>query len=145
MDQKAWPDWLVPVLSLIGIGIAGYLAYVEFNQVEAVCGPVGNCNAVQQSEYATLFGILPVGVLGVMGYLVIIILWLAKLLDLPEWNRLINLAMFGATLFGILFSIYLTFLEPFVIGATCMWCLSSAVIMTLLFVISARKLNEDTE
>jgi len=34
------------------------------------------------------------------------------------------------TLFGVLFSIYLTFLEPFVIGATCMWCLSSAVIMT---------------
>ena len=35
-------------------------------------------------------------------------------------------------LFGMSFSIYLTFLEPFVIGATCMWCLSSAVIMLLL-------------
>jgi uncharacterized membrane protein len=34
--------------------------------------------------------------------------------------------------FGTLFSVYLTFLEPFVIGATCIWCLSSAVVMTLL-------------
>ena len=36
---------------------------------------------------------------------------------------------------GVLFSIYLTFLEPFVIGATCAWCLSSAVIMTLLLLL----------
>jgi uncharacterized membrane protein len=141
-DKKGSPDWLIPVLSLVGIGVAGYLAYVEMNQVEAVCGPVGNCNTVQQSEFATLFGILPIGVLGVMGYLVIIILWLARLLDLPGVTRLLNLGLFGVTLFGILFSIYLTFLEPFVIGATCMWCLSSAVIMTILFLLAAGKLND---
>lgn len=141
-DKKGAPDWLIPLLSVIGIGIAGYLAYVELNQVEAVCGPVGNCNTVQQSEYATLFGILPIGVLGVMGYLVIIILWLARLLDLPNYKRILNLGLFGATLFGILFSIYLTFLEPFVIGATCIWCLSSAVIMTVLFLLTAGKLND---
>jgi len=133
---------LIPLLSIIGIGVAGYLAYVELNQVEAVCGPVGNCNTVQQSEYATLFGFLPIGVLGVMGYLFIIILWLARLLDLPGYTRILNLALFGVTLFGILFSIYLTFLEPFVIGATCIWCLSSAVIMTILFLLAAGKLND---
>ena len=141
-DKKGAPDWLIPLLSVIGIGVAGYLAYVELNQVEAVCGPVGNCNTVQQSEYATLFGILPIGVLGVMGYLAIIILWLARLLDLPGYTRILNLGLFGITLFGVLFSIYLTFLEPFVIGATCMWCLSSAVIMTVLFILTASKLND---
>jgi len=141
-DKKGAPEWLILLLSIIGIGVAGYLAYVEFNQVEAVCGPVGNCNTVQQSEYATLFGILPIGVLGVMGYLVIIILWLISLLDLPRYTRILNLALFGVTLFGILFSIYLTFLEPFVIGATCIWCLSSAVIMTILFMLAAGKLND---
>jgi len=143
-DKKGAPDWLTLLLSVIGIGVAGYLAYVELNQVEAVCGPVGNCNTVQQSEYATLFGILPIGVLGVMGYLVIIIIWLARLLDLPGYTRVLNLGLFGITLFGILFSIYLTFLEPFVIGATCIWCLSSAVIMTVLFLLAAGKLNDPT-
>jgi uncharacterized membrane protein len=103
---------------------------------------VGNCNTVQQSQYATLFGILPIGVLGVMGYLFIIILWLARLLDMPKVKRILNLVLFGVTLFGILFSIYLTFLEPFVIGATCIWCLSSALIMTLLFLLAAGKLDD---
>ncbi len=141
-SKKSNPAWLIPVLSLIGIGIASYLAYVEVNQVEAVCGPVGNCNSVQQSSYATLFGILPVGVLGVLGYIAIIITWLAKLLDFPRFNHTIKLVLWLITLFGTLFSIYLTFLEPFVIGATCMWCLTSAVIMTILFLVATKQLNE---
>jgi len=41
------------------------------------------------------------------------------------------------TCFGIAFSIYLTFLEPFVIGATCAWCLTSAIVMTALFWLAA--------
>lgn len=137
-----FPTWLIPVLSVVGIGIAGYLAYVEVNQVEAVCGPIGNCNTVQQSSYATLFGILPVGVLGVLGYIAIIISWLAGTLDLTRYNHLFTLSLWLFTLFGTLFSIYLTFLEPFVIGATCMWCLTSAVIMTILFLVATMQLNE---
>ena len=43
----------------------------------------------------------------------------------------------GMAFFGVLFSIYLTFLEPFVIGATCMWCISSAVIQTIIFLASS--------
>jgi uncharacterized membrane protein len=46
------------------------------------------------------------------------------------------LALLGLTFTGTLFSIYLTFLEPFVIGATCAWCLTSAVLMTLLMLLS---------
>ncbi|HUM72419.1 MAG TPA: vitamin K epoxide reductase family protein, partial [Chloroflexota bacterium] len=46
------------------------------------------------------------------------------------------LALVGMTAFGVLFSIYLTYLEPFVIGAVCAWCLTSAVVMTLLLVMS---------
>jgi uncharacterized membrane protein len=142
--QKArqTPDWLIPVLSLIGILIAGYLAFVEVNQVEAVCGPVGDCNTVQQSSYATLFGILPVGVLGVLGYIAIIIIWLIGRLDLQGWDKVTKYALWAITLGGTLFSIYLTFLEPFVIGASCMWCLTSAVIMTILFLLSSNKLQE---
>jgi uncharacterized membrane protein len=141
-DKKRPPDWLIPVLAVVGIGVAGYLSYVELNQIEAVCGPVGNCNSVQQSKYATLFGILPIGVLGVAGYLTIIILWVAGKLDNPTLKNILDYGLFGTTLFGLLFSIYLTFLEPFVIGATCIWCVSSAVIITLLFLLSAGKLND---
>jgi len=127
-----WQVWIVPILAVIGMGVAAYLAFVETTASEAVCGPVGDCNAVQNSPYARLFGVLHIGVLGVIGYLVILALWL--------WQRLGPAASTGktawllpaASLFGVLFSIYLTFLEPFVIAAVCMWCISSAVIMMLL-------------
>ena len=45
--------------------------------------------------------------------------------------------LLALALFGTLFSIYLTFLEPFVIGATCAWCLTSAVSMTLILLLVA--------
>jgi uncharacterized membrane protein len=139
--QKELPSWLIPLLTLIGIGIAAYLSFVEFTDGEAVCGPVGNCNAVQQSSFATLFGILPVGIAGLLGYLGILLAWFIGELPKTSSNRTINLIMWGFTLIGLLFSIYLTFLEPFVIGATCMWCLSSAVIMTALFLITSRRIK----
>lgn len=125
-------DWAIPVLSLIGCGVAAYLAYVETARVSAVCGPVGDCNTVQQSAYARLFGVLPIGMLGLIGYIVILATWLVRHFSLGRPADLAALVLLGMTTFGTLFSIYLTFLEPFVIGATCAWCLSSAIIMTLL-------------
>jgi uncharacterized membrane protein len=142
----SWQRWLVPLLALAGLGVAGYLAYVETRQVAAVCGPVGDCNSVQSSPYARLFGFLPVGVLGALGYLAILAAWLycrRRSDRLPETTggrlaRYAPVAVFGMALFGVLFSLYLTYLEPFVIGAVCVWCLTSAVIMTLLLVLSSR-------
>jgi uncharacterized membrane protein len=125
--------WLFPALTLLGSVVSGYLAYVETTQVRAVCGPVGDCNTVQQSEYARLFGILPVGVFGLIGYLAILISWLVGRLNRHPLSYYSNLALLVLTSFGLAFSIYLTFLEPFVIGATCAWCLTSAIITTALF------------
>jgi hypothetical protein len=126
-----WQNYVLPALIFLGLGVAGYLAYVETQAVTAICGPIGNCNAVQTSEYAYLFGI-PIGVLGVIGYLAILATWLWG-----QWqnDRRVPLILLAMTGFGVLFSIYLTYLEPFVIGAVCAWCLSSAVIMTLLMLL----------
>ena len=132
------PKIIIPILTILGLGIAGYLSYVETTHTTAICGPVGDCNTVQQSEYARLFGILPIGVLGVFGYLAILFSWIIA------GNQNINIAnparltMFALSTFGLIFSIYLTFLEPFVIGATCAWCVTSAVIMTALFLLTLK-------
>jgi uncharacterized membrane protein len=130
----AAPMWVVPALALLGLGVAAYLSFVEVSGVRAVCGPVGDCNTVQQSEYARLFGVLPVGVAGLAGYAAIIAAWLLATLGRGNAGRAGRLAAWGIALGATLFSIYLTFLEPFVIGATCSWCLTSAVISTLLCV-----------
>lgn len=130
------PGQLIPGLCLLGLGVASYLAYVELTQATAVCGPVGDCNTVQQSEYARLFGFLPIGVLGLAGYVMILLAWGVQRLARQPLAAYASLAILGMTSFGVLFSIYLTFLEPFVIGATCAWCLTSAVVMTALFWLS---------
>lgn len=129
-------DALVPLLVVAGFVVAGYLSIVEVREVEAVCGPVGDCNTVQQSSYAKLFGILPIGVLGLGGFLAILTAWALRRWGPSRISLRAAVALLALTAFGVLFSIYLTFLEPFVIGATCLWCLSSAAIMTLLFLLT---------
>jgi uncharacterized membrane protein/thiol-disulfide isomerase/thioredoxin len=128
----SWPNWVIPVICIAGFGVAGYMSYVEITHTEAICGPLGDCNSVQQSPYATLWGFLPVGVLGIIGYISIGIVWLIHLYSSSGFRKLLSLSMWGMALLGTLFSIYLTFLEPFVIGATCAWCISSAILITLL-------------
>lgn len=128
----AWRTWAVPLLCPVGLGVAAYLSYVETADVPAVCGPVGDCNTVQQSPYARLFGVVPIGMLGLVGYLAIFATWAIGSIAKGTLADLAWLALFLMALSGTLFSIYLTFLEPFVIGATCAWCLTSAVLMTAL-------------
>lgn len=130
------PAWVVPALALLGLGVAAYLSFVEVSGARAVCGPLGDCNTVQQSAYARLFGVLPVGVGGVAGYAAMLAAWLLGTLGHREAARAGRLVLWSLALAATLFSVYLTFLEPFVIGATCSWCLSSAIISMLLLVTS---------
>ena len=62
----------------------------------------------------------------------VVVSWLASRFGAPSWRRQASLAVLGLSLAGLLYMIYLTFLEPFVIGATCAWGLTSAVIRTLI-------------
>ncbi len=129
-------EWLIPILALLGIGVSGYLAYVETQAVPAVCGPVGDCNAVQSSPYARLLGLLPVGVLGLIGYILILVAWYIQRSPLGNSATWAGFVLFIIAFGGTLFSLYLTYLEPFVIHAVCVWCLTSAVIITLILLLS---------
>lgn len=141
-------EWLFLPLALAGLAVAGYLSYVETQMVEAVCGPVGDCNAVQGSAYAQLFGLIPIGVFGAAGYVAILAAWLVSRRSQGVLSTYAVIAVSGFGLFGMLFSLYLTYLEPFVIRAVCIWCLTSAVIITLLMLLSLgpllRRMTEET-
>jgi uncharacterized membrane protein len=130
------PNRIVPILAVIGLAIAVYLSYVEVSETRAVCGPVGNCNAVQNSPYAKLFGILPIPVMGMFGYLAIIIVWFFRQFGPAPLKRLVRIVLWGLAIFSVLFSSYLTFLEPFVIGASCAFCLASAIVVTIILWVS---------
>jgi len=133
---REWPEWATPALVSVGMLVALYLSYVEVTGNPATCGPVGDCNTVQQSDYARLFGFVPIGVLGVVGYVGVLTLWVLRQRAPARFARPAALVLWAFCLLGTGFSAYLTFLEPFVIGATCMWCLTSAVVMTMLLMAS---------
>jgi len=124
--------WATPLVILAGLLVAGYLAYVETTLTEATCGAVGNCNTVQQSSYAQIAGV-PIGVMGIIGYVAMLLVWV---FDQYRKQASTTWLLFGMALAGVIFSIYLTFLEPFVIGESCVWCLTSAVVMTMLLWLS---------
>ncbi len=133
---KDWYRWSILFAALAGIAVAGYLALVDAAGAQVSCGPSGGCQAVQHSKYALLFGVLPVATLGLIGYVAILAAWIAWQFGPAGVKRMAPLAIWGMCVFGALFTIYLTTLEPFVIGATCMWCISSAVLMVVLLLVS---------
>ena len=128
--------WIIPVFAVIGLGVAGYLAYIEITHVEAACGPVGDCNAVQSSPYAQIFGI-PIALLGIINYLGVLVLWAVYRFTGQPLTNLSLLALLALTFLGTLFSVYLTLVEIFVINAVCIWCISSAIITTLIMLFVA--------
>jgi uncharacterized membrane protein len=135
-SKASWFNLAIPVLAVIGLGVAIYLTVIEITSIPAICGPIGDCNTVQQSPYSRVFGVIPVGVLGALGYLGILAAWLWGKFTSGKLAAFMPLAIFGMGIFGTLFSVYLTYLELFVIKAVCIWCLSSAVIITLLMLVS---------
>lgn len=129
------PAWVIPTLVVAGLGVAAYLSQVEITGAQAVCGPVGDCNTVQQSAFARLFGV-PVGILGALGYLAMLAAWTMAVAGPRPRRGHARFILWAFALVGCAFSAYLTFLEPFVIGATCAWCVSSALIMAALLVLA---------
>ena len=125
--------WTIPFLAMVGLGISLYLSYVEVVQVKAVCGPIGECNLVQSSEYAQIIGV-PIAILGALSYISVIVLWAGKRYLSPNQDNIAYTFLLSLTIFCTVFSIYLTVIELFAIGAVCAWCLASAVISTLLMI-----------
>jgi uncharacterized membrane protein len=128
----AVPAWVFPVLLGVGVLVASYLTYTEVTDSEVFCGGFSRCTDVQESPYSKIFGVINVGEFGLAGYFLIGLAWLVHKFSRGTAKTAAAIAMFGFALFGVTFSLYLTFLEPFVIGATCLWCLTSAVIMGLI-------------
>jgi uncharacterized membrane protein len=118
------------VLALAGLGVAAYLTWVHYADLEPICaGGSGGCEKVQTSDYAELTGV-PVALLGLVGYGAI----LASLALPGDPGRFAG-AMMALAGFG--FSAWLTYLELFEIDAICQWCVASAVIVTLLAVVTS--------
>jgi uncharacterized membrane protein len=133
--RRVWLDRIELILIAAGIFIASYLTYVKLFGIKPYCAGVGDCEAVQTSPYAELFGV-PVAIWGLLGYLALLVLFLVKRYDWRNLGWVARQAFFLVTLVGVLYSAYLTYLELFVIDAICPWCVASAIVMAVLFVLA---------
>ncbi|MBN2084982.1 MAG: vitamin K epoxide reductase family protein [Anaerolineales bacterium] len=126
------PAWVFPGLLVIGLAVASYLTYTELTDSDVICGGISRCQEVHDSQYSRILGLITVGEFGIIGYCLLAATLFVHRIARGDIQKVAAIAMFGFAVFGVSFSIYLTFLEPFVIGATCLWCLASAVVMGLI-------------
>jgi uncharacterized membrane protein len=118
------------VLSVLGVALASYLTYIHYANVKPLCGRGGGtCLKVQTSQYSKLAGV-PVALMGLIGYIAI----LGTLLS-PEEERW-RFATVALTLGGFGFSAYLTYREVFSLEEICEYCVSSAVLLTVMLGLS---------
>ena len=125
----------IALLALIGSFIALYLSLHRVGVIgQLQCG-TGACETVQTSAYAVFLGI-PVAFYGVAGYLALLVVSLVGVQ--PAWvsRRGPTLLLAVMSGLGFAFTLYLTYLELFVIHAICRWCVASAVVIALIFGIS---------
>lgn len=123
----------IAFVATLGVGVATYIAIVESGGGSPVCLAGGSgCRTVAESSYSHIAGI-NVAIIGIVGYVAI----LATAFLVSDAARF---GGFALALGGLGFSIYLTYIEVFKIEAICQWCVGSAVLMTILFLLNATRL-----
>ena len=132
---------MIAVLAMIGIFIALYLTLYKMGLIGSLTCSIGSCETVNTSRWARFIG-LPVAGWGVFFYLDVLIVALIGIQPLLARSPVVSWLLVGWTGVGVLFSAWLTYLELFRIHAICIWCVTSAVIVTVMFAVSVMDLRE---
>jgi uncharacterized membrane protein len=132
---------LITILTLFGLGVSGYLTYTHLFGVPIYCGGASSCELVNSSRYAFL-GPIPVSLLGLIGYLAILVLSFIPTNDDRQWPAQL---IFGVALIGAMFQLYLTYIELFVLHAICYWCVASQILILLIFILALPRSMQEAE
>jgi uncharacterized membrane protein len=132
---------IVATLSLVGIFVALYLLLYKLGMIGNLSCSVGSCETVNLSKWATFLG-LPVAGWGVAWYVAMFVLALVSTGSRFTESLVVSTVLLGVATTGLIFSLYLTYLELFVIDAICQWCVVSAVIVTIIFFVAVADWRE---
>jgi uncharacterized membrane protein len=123
----------IAFVAALGVGVATYITIADSGGGAPAClAGGGGCETVANSSYSHIAGV-NIAIFGIIGYVVL----LATAFFANDLARFVG---FATALGGFGFSVYLTYLELFTIEAICQWCVASAVLMTLLFLLNATRL-----
>lgn len=127
--RSPYPRMAAALLALLGLLDAGYLSLERLlGDAGAIVCPVGGgCVTVQSSAYATLLGV-PVAFMGLAGYAALFALGLLSLSRDEIAGVSVTDLLLALASVGVLFSLYLSYLQVAVIGAICFWCVVSALL-----------------
>lgn len=135
-------SWSIVIFAILGAIDSTYLLIYKLTGNNRMCLGNGGCHNVNFSSYSEIYGI-PISAIGLVAYLAMVgIILLEPRLRLLEDNG--PLLLFGMGITGVAFSAYLTYLEIYVIHAVCPFCVASAIIITLIFVIAIIRLVKQT-
>tara|TARA_Y100001970_G_scaffold292717_1_gene435432 strand:+ start:3787 stop:4245 length:459 start_codon:yes stop_codon:yes gene_type:complete len=125
------------LILILGILITSYLIYVNnFSDIDLSCGRIGDCNKVQNSSYGFLLGI-PVTFFGLAYFCFLVGLYSNYFLRKKFVSfHFMELVGFSVSLSAFIFSMYLTYIELFVINEICLWCITIATFSTFIFIIN---------
>jgi len=125
---------VIIVFTVIGLLVSIYMTIFKLTNNESMCIGNGGCSIVNASGYSSINGI-PVAAVGIGGYLAILImLFLERKPGFFEDNG--SMILFGLTLTGFLFTLWLIFVEVALIRALCPFCLASQISMTIIFILT---------
>lgn len=126
---------LMALIALIGVFVSLYLTLYKLGYIGTLACGTGGCETVQLSRWGDFLG-LPVAAWGAGFYLLVFALCFAGTQGRFESSRGLSLAILLVTGWGVLFTAWLTYLELFRIHAICRWCVGSAAMVALLFILA---------
>ena len=132
---------IVAALALAGIFVALYLTLYKIGVIGELSCSIGSCETVNTSKWSRFLG-LPVAAWGLLFYLDVFAIALVGTFPRFENERVISIVLVAEAAVGVLFSAWLTYLELGVIHAICIWCVTSAVIVTLILLVSVADLRD---
>jgi uncharacterized membrane protein len=135
---------IVAALALAGIFISLYLTLYKIGVIGELSCSIGSCETVNTSKWATFLG-LPVAAWGLLFYVDVFIIALVGTMLRFETSTVIPGILLLESSAGVLFSAWLTYLELAVIHAICIWCVTSAIVVTLIFLVSLSDWREARE
>ena len=142
MNRRRW----MAVVSLAGLFLGVYLTLYHYGFIGTLACNVSSCEKVQTSRWSMLLG-LPVATWGAGFYALTLVLSVAGLQPRFEASRGLALALLLLSGWGMLFTAWLNYIEAFVLHAWCEWCLGSASMVLILFLLALfdwRELGEIT-
>ena len=123
------------ILSLIGFAVSAYMYYSKKYDKPLFCPRGGNCDDVIKSKYGKTFGIE--NTIPGMGYYVVILIYAMGLLSNRNIFKeaIVYYSIVGISLVSVMFSLYLAYIQKFVLRKWCYYCIISTIASLMIFVV----------